>query len=85
MDSELRCGHDATTITQDIAGVLLIEQDEGDTSKENQLLMDIEMWYGECSVVPVDFNSVEVASLCIVGMRVQGPPSEPNLVVWRRD
>ncbi|CAB3993284.1 nuclear pore complex Nup160-like [Paramuricea clavata] len=44
VDNELRCGHDATTITQDIAGVLLIEEDEGDTSKENQLLMDIEMW-----------------------------------------
>jgi hypothetical protein len=72
VDSELRCGHDATTITQDIAGVLLIEQDEGDTSKENQLLMDIEMWYGECSVMPVDFNFVEVANGALVTTRHAG-------------
>ena len=72
MDSELRCGHDATTITQDIAGVLLIEQDEGDTSKENQLLMDIEMWYGECSVMPVDFNFAEVANGALVTTRHAG-------------
>ncbi|CAB4045496.1 Hypothetical predicted protein, partial [Paramuricea clavata] len=73
VDNELRCGHDATTITQDIAGVLLIEEDEGDTSKENQLLMDIEMWYEECSVMPVmNFSFVEVANGRLVTTRHAG-------------
>ena len=45
INNELRCGHDASTITQDIAGVLLIGQDD-ENSSEKQFLMDIEMRYG---------------------------------------
>ena len=45
VNSELTCGHDASPITQDIAGLLLIEEEEGDYGKGEQFLMGIEMRY----------------------------------------
>ncbi|XP_028408932.1 nuclear pore complex protein Nup160-like [Dendronephthya gigantea] len=43
VDGELKCGHDAISITQDIAGVLVIEQDQRSDGKDRQFLMDVEM------------------------------------------
>ena len=45
VDNELRFGQDPNSIAQDIAGVLVIEQDQGSDSKNRQFLMDIEMKY----------------------------------------
>ena len=45
VENELKCGHDAATITQNIAAVLLVDLDQ-DSSNENvekkQFLMGIE-------------------------------------------
>jgi hypothetical protein len=43
MNSELRCGHDASALAQDIAAVLLIEKDDANDNKEKEFLMDVEM------------------------------------------
>lgn len=45
VNNELRYGGDPGSITQDIAGILLFDQDEGDENMEQQFLMSIEMRY----------------------------------------
>lgn len=45
VNNELRYGGDPASITQDIAGILLFDQDEGDENMEQQFLMSIEMRY----------------------------------------